>query len=51
MNEADFVIIKADGMPTYHFACVVDDHAMEVSNVIRGDDWLISTPKHVRLYE
>ena len=47
----DQVIIKADGMPTYHFACVVDDHLMKISHVIRGNEWLASTPKHLQLYE
>lgn len=47
----DQVLIKADGFPTYHFAVVVDDHLMEISHVIRGEEWLPSTPKHVYLYE
>jgi glutamyl-tRNA synthetase len=47
----DQVLMKSDGMPTYHLASVVDDHLMRVSHVIRGDEWLISTPKHVLLYE
>lgn len=47
----DFVIIKSDGFPTYHFASVVDDHLMQVSHVIRGDEWISSTPKHILLYE
>jgi len=46
----DFVILKSDGFPTYHLASVVDDTAMRISHVIRGDDWLSSTPKHVLLY-
>ena len=46
----DFVIIKNDGMPTYHFANVVDDHLMKITHVIRGEEWLASTPKHVALY-
>ncbi len=45
------VLIKADGFPTYHFAVVVDDHLMEISHVIRGEEWLVSTPKHLLLYE
>ncbi|MCY4471300.1 MAG: glutamate--tRNA ligase [Kistimonas sp.] len=44
------VLVKADGMPTYHLANVVDDHLMEISHVIRGEEWLSSTPKHVLLY-
>jgi len=46
----DFVILKSDGFPTYHLAVVVDDHFMEVSHVLRGDEWLPSTPRHVLLY-
>jgi glutamyl-tRNA synthetase len=45
------VLIKSDGMPTYHFANVVDDHLMEISHVIRGEEWINSTPKHVLLYQ
>jgi glutamyl-tRNA synthetase len=47
----DQVIIKSDGFPTYHLASVVDDHLMEISHVIRGEEWLSSTPKHIYLYE
>ncbi len=47
----DQVILKADGYPTYHLACVVDDHAMGISHVIRGEEWINSLPKHLRLYE
>ncbi len=47
----DFVIIKSDGFPTYHFANVVDDHLMKITHVIRGDEWISSTPKHLYLYE
>lgn len=46
----DQVLMKADGFPTYHFANVVDDHLMKISHVIRGEDWLSSTPKHIVLY-
>lgn len=46
----DQVLIKSDGFPTYHLANVVDDHFMEVTHVIRGEEWLPSTPKHVYLY-
>ncbi len=46
----DQVLIKSDGFPTYHLANVVDDHFMEVTHVIRGEEWLLSTPKHVLLY-
>ncbi|NMB13934.1 MAG: glutamate--tRNA ligase [Gallicola sp.] len=47
----DQVLIKSDGFPTYHFAVVVDDHLMKITHVIRGDEWLTSTPKHIFLYE
>lgn len=47
----DQVLIKSDGFPTYHFAVVVDDHLMGITHVIRGDEWVSSTPKHVYLYE
>lgn len=47
----DQVLIKADGYPTYHMANVVDDHLMKITHVIRGEEWLSSTPKHVLLYE
>lgn len=47
----DQVLIKSDGFPTYHLANVVDDHEMEVTHVIRGEEWLPSTPKHICLYE
>lgn len=47
----DQVLIKSDGFPTYHLANVVDDHEMEVTHVIRGEEWLPSTPKHVWLYQ
>ena len=47
----DQVLLKSDGFPTYHLAVVVDDHYMKVTHVIRGDDWVPSTPKHVLLYQ
>jgi glutamyl-tRNA synthetase len=46
----DQVLLKSDGFPTYHLANVVDDHLMEISHVIRAEEWLSSLPKHVRLY-
>lgn len=46
----DFVIIKSDGYPTYHLAATYDDHLMKISHVIRGDEWISSTPKHLMLY-
>ncbi len=47
----DQVLMKSDGYPTYHLAVVVDDHEMQVSHVIRGDEWISSTPKHLQLYK
>lgn len=46
----DIVLMKSDGLPTYHFANVVDDHLMKITHVIRGEEWLPSTPKHIALY-
>jgi len=47
----DFVLLKSDGYPTYHLANVVDDHLMKISHVLRADEWLSSTPRHVLLYD
>jgi glutamyl-tRNA synthetase len=47
----DQVLLKSDGFPTYHLANVVDDHLMEISHVIRAEEWISSTPKHVLLYQ
>ena len=47
----DLVLLKSDGFPTYHLANVVDDHCMEISHVLRGDEWIASTPRHVLVYE
>ena len=47
----DQVLVKSDGFPTYHLAVVVDDHLMGVTHVIRAEEWIVSTPKHVLLYE
>ncbi|KMQ52569.1 Glutamyl-tRNA synthetase [Chitinispirillum alkaliphilum] len=47
----DLVLIKTDGFPTYHMANVVDDHLMGITHVLRGDEWIASTPRHVLLYE
>ncbi|XP_038400430.1 probable glutamate--tRNA ligase, mitochondrial isoform X3 [Canis lupus familiaris] len=49
--EGDPVILKSDGFPTYHLACVVDDHHMGISHVLRGSEWLVSTSKHLLLYQ
>lgn len=47
----DFIILKSDGFPTYHLANVIDDHEEGITHVIRGEDWISSTPKHILLYE
>jgi glutamyl-tRNA synthetase len=47
----DQVLLKSDGFPTYHLAVVVDDHAMKITSVIRGTEWISSTPKHILLYQ
>ena len=47
----DQVIVKSDGFPTYHLAVVVDDHDMEITHIIRGEEWLSSVPKHLQLYK
>ena len=49
-NDQDIVIIKADGLPTYHFAHAVDDHLMHTTHVIRSDEWLSSVPLHLQLF-
>jgi glutamyl-tRNA synthetase len=50
-NDQDIVIIKQDGLPTYHFAHVVDDYLMKVTTVIRGDEWVASIPLHLQLFK
>ena len=50
-NDLDIVIIKSDGLPTYHFAHVVDDHLMRTTHIIRGNEWLSSMPIHVQLFK
>ena len=50
-NDQDIVIIKADGLPTYHFAHAVDDHLMRVTHVIRSDEWVSSVPLHLELFK
>lgn len=47
----DQVLLKSDGFPTYHLGVVVDDHLMEISHVMRGEEWISSTPKHILLYQ
>lgn len=50
-TQEDFVVLKSDGYPTYHLANVIDDHLMEITHVLRGEEWISSTPKHLYLYE
>ncbi len=50
-DSDDQVLLKADGFPTYHMAVVVDDHLMGITHIIRGEEWLPSTPKHIVLYD
>ena len=47
----DQILMKSDGFPTYHLAVVIDDHLMQISHVMRGDDWISSTPKRIMMYE
>ena len=50
-NDQDVIILKANGIPTYHFAHVIDDHLMRTTHVVRGEEWLMSLPIHVELFE
>ncbi len=50
-NDQDIVLIKSDGLPTYHFAHVVDDYLMRTTHVIRGDEWIASVPLHIQLFK
>lgn len=50
-NFQDVIILKSNGMPTYHFAHVIDDHLMRTTHVVRGEEWLMSLPIHIELYE
>ena len=50
-NDEDIVLLKSDGIPTYHFAHAVDDHLMRTTHVIRGDEWVSSAPKHLQLFK
>jgi glutamyl-tRNA synthetase len=47
----DLVLLKSDGLPTYHLASVVDDHAMRITHVLRGEEWIASTPRHLLIYQ
>lgn len=49
-SDEDFVLLKKDGIPTYHFAHAIDDHLMHTTHVIRGDEWVSSIPKHIQLF-
>lgn len=50
-NDEDIVLLKSDGIPTYHFAHAIDDHLMRTTHVIRGDEWISSVPKHLQLFK
>lgn len=50
-NTLDFILLKSDGIPTYHFAHVVDDHLMRTTHVVRGEEWLSSLPMHIQLFD
>lgn len=50
-NDEDFVLLKSDGIPTYHFAHAIDDHLMHTTVVMRGDEWISSVPKHIQLFK
>ena len=50
-NLEDLVLLKSDGYPTYHLANVVDDHLMEITHILRGEEWIPTAPVHVRLYD
>ncbi|MBR3162427.1 MAG: glutamate--tRNA ligase [Bacilli bacterium] len=50
-NDEDFVIMKSDGLPTYHFAHIVDDYLMGTTHVIRGEEWISSVPKHIEMFK
>lgn len=50
-NDEDFVLLKSDGIPTYHFAHAIDDHLMRTTHVLRGDEWISSVPKHIELFK
>ena len=47
----DFVLLKSDGFPTYHLAYIVDDDAMQITHVMRGDEWLPSAPRHLLIFD
>ncbi len=49
-NDIDYVLLKSDGIPTYHFAHVVDDHLMRTTHVVRGDEWISTLPFHIQLF-
>lgn len=50
-TQDDLILLKSDGLPTYHLANVVDDHFMQISHILRADEWIPTAPRHVRLYE
>ena len=50
-NDIDVILVKSDGIPVYHFAHVIDDHLMRTTHILRGEEWLSSTPVHLQLFE
>ena len=50
-NDIDYILLKSDGLPTYHFAHVIDDHLMHTTHITRGDEWLSSLPLHIQIFE
>ena len=50
-NDIDHVLLKSDGIPTYHFAHAVDDHLMRTTHVVRGDEWMATLPFHIQLFK
>ena len=50
-NDIDVILVKSDGIPVYHFANVIDDHLMRTTHILRGEEWLSSTPVHLQLFE
>ncbi len=50
-NQTDIVLLKTDGIPTYHFAHCIDDHLMHTTHVVRGDEWISSVPTHIQLFK
>ena len=49
-NIDDFIILKSDGLPTYHLAHIVDDHLMEITHLLRAEEWISSAPRHIQIW-